>query len=66
MTGWWVRSYTLGDTVGIDVKNGTITVGARTFSFPKLPKEILAIRDAGGLLPYTRQKLQEKRVQKKR
>jgi 3-isopropylmalate/(R)-2-methylmalate dehydratase small subunit len=61
-----VRSYTLGDTVGIDVKNGTITVGARTFSFPKLPKEILAIRDAGGLLPYTRQKLQEKRVQKKR
>ena len=60
-----VRSYTQGDTVCIDVKNGTITVGARAFSFPKLPKEILAIRDAGGLLPYTRQKLQEKRSKKK-
>jgi 3-isopropylmalate/(R)-2-methylmalate dehydratase small subunit len=61
-----VRSYSTGDMVCIDVKSGTISVGASMFSFPKLPKEILAIRDAGGLLPYTRQKLQEKRSQKKR
>jgi 3-isopropylmalate/(R)-2-methylmalate dehydratase small subunit len=60
-----VRSYTPGDTVGIDVKNGTISVGSSTFTFPKLPKEILAIRDAGGLLPYTRQKLHEKSTKKK-
>jgi hypothetical protein len=29
------------------------------FSFPTLPPEILAIRDAGGLLNYTRAKLEQ-------
>jgi len=37
-----------------------IKVGDKSFSFPKLPKEILAIRDAGGLLPYTRKKLEKR------
>jgi len=32
-------------------------IGSYTFTFPKLPKEILAIRDSNGLLPYTRKKL---------
>ena len=35
-------------------------VGKTSFMFPKLPKEILAIRDAGGLLPYTRKKLEKR------
>jgi 3-isopropylmalate/(R)-2-methylmalate dehydratase small subunit len=56
-----VKAYTEGDTVTLDVEKGTITVGSRTFSFPKLPKEILAIRDAGGLLAYTREKLKKKK-----
>jgi 3-isopropylmalate/(R)-2-methylmalate dehydratase small subunit len=56
-----VAAYTQGDTVAFNVENGTITVGATTFSFPKLPKEILAIRDAGGLLPYTREKLKKRK-----
>jgi len=50
-----------GDKVSLDVKNGTIIVGSKSFSFPKLPPEILAIRDAGGLLPYTRVKLQQRK-----
>ena len=33
------------------------TIAGKEFSFPKLPPEILAIRDAGGLLPYTRNAL---------
>ena len=37
----------------LDAEAGTIEVGGKQFSFPKLPPEILAIREAGGLLPYT-------------
>jgi len=56
-----VEAYSEGDDINLDVDNGKIVVGGKTFSFPKLPKEILAIRDAGGLLEYTRSKLKEKR-----
>jgi 3-isopropylmalate/(R)-2-methylmalate dehydratase small subunit len=56
-----VSAYRDGDTVSLDAKNGTITVGSKTFSFPKLPAEILAIRDAGGLLAYTREKLKQRK-----
>ena len=56
-----VQAYKEGDQVLLDVENGKITVGSQVFSFPKLPKEILAIRDAGGLLAYTQKKLQQKK-----
>ena len=56
-----VSAYHEGDTVSLDVKNGTIMVGSKTFSFPKLPAEILAIRDAGGLLAYTRKNLKKRK-----
>jgi len=55
-----VKAYSNGDDINLDVDKGEIVVGGKTFSFPKLPKEILAIRDAGGLLEYTRSKLKEK------
>jgi len=55
-----VKAYSEGDDINLDVDNGKIAVGGKTFSFPKLPKEILAIRDAGGLLEYTRSKLKER------
>jgi len=55
-----VKKYSEGDDVTLDIKNGKIYIDKNMFSFPKLPKEILAIRDAGGLLPYTRKKLQQK------
>jgi 3-isopropylmalate/(R)-2-methylmalate dehydratase small subunit len=55
-----VEAYKEGEKVVLDVDAGKLTVGESTFSFPKLPKEILAIRDAGGLLAYTRKKLKEK------
>lgn len=55
-----VKTYSEGDDVELDMDAGKITVGSKTFSFPKLPKEIIAIRDAGGLLAYTRSKLKKK------
>jgi 3-isopropylmalate/(R)-2-methylmalate dehydratase small subunit len=54
-----VAAYKEGYDVTLDAAQGTITVAGQAFSFPKLPPEILAIRDAGGLLPYTRAKLDE-------
>jgi len=56
-----VSAYREGDAVTLDVKNGTIMVGSKTFTFPKLPPEILAIRDAGGLLAYTRENLKKRK-----
>ncbi|MCK4902113.1 MAG: 3-isopropylmalate dehydratase [Thermoplasmatales archaeon] len=55
-----VNAYNDGDEIALDIDAGNINVGGKSFSFPKLPKEIIAIRDAGGLLPYTRAKLKIK------
>ena len=56
-----VDAYAGGDAVSLDVKAGAVTVGGKTFTFPTLPDEILAIREAGGLLPYVRAKLEKRR-----
>ena len=53
-----VDAYNDGDEVALDVEGGKISVGGTEFSFPPLPPEILAIRDAGGLLNYARAKLE--------
>jgi 3-isopropylmalate dehydratase small subunit len=58
-----VRSYKQGDSVRLDVEKGAIMIGSNIFTFPRLPKEILAIRDSDGLLPYTRKKLARKKKQ---
>lgn len=54
-----VHAYKTGDKVEVDIENSKILVGGREFSFPPLPKEILAIREADGLLNYTREKLKK-------
>jgi 3-isopropylmalate/(R)-2-methylmalate dehydratase small subunit len=55
-----VAAYKDGDDVALDVEGGKITVGGSEFGFPPLPPEILAIRDAGGLLNYARAKLEKR------
>lgn len=55
-----VKAYTKDSEVKIDFENGKISIDNKIFSFPKLPKEILEIRNAGGLLEYTRSKLKNK------
>ena len=53
-----VDAYRKGDTVTLDLDNGELIVGTAKFQFPVLPPEIRAIKDAGGLLAYTRTKLE--------
>jgi 3-isopropylmalate/(R)-2-methylmalate dehydratase small subunit len=48
-----VDAFKEGDQVQLNAQEGWVEVGGKRFSFPKLPPEILAIREAGGLLPYT-------------
>ena len=48
-----VAAWRPGDPVELDAPRGEIRVAGKSFSFPKLPPEILAICEAGGLLPYT-------------
>ena len=55
-----VKEYSEGDEIKLDIDTGKITVGSKSYSFPLLPKEIIAIREAGGLLAYTRLKLKGK------
>ncbi len=57
-----VDAYRAGSTLSIDAAGGTITVDGRAYSFPKLPPEIMAIGEAGGLLEYTRKKLRAQRA----
>ncbi len=56
-----VEAYKEGDDVQLDPVAGKISVAGKEFSFPKLPPEILAIRDAGGLLPYARAALKKQK-----
>jgi len=57
-----VKTYSDGDEIKLDLDSGKIVISGKIFTFPKLPKEILAIRDAGGLLAYTRSKLKNSKV----
>ena len=52
-----VEAFRVGSEVSIDVEGGKIDVDGTEYDFPRLPPEILEIRDAGGLLEYTRKKL---------
>ncbi len=51
----FVENYNPDNPVNIDLEKGTITNGDRTFTFPKLPKELLKIFNAGGLIRYYQQ-----------
>lgn len=52
-----IEAYQPGAAVHLNLEQGIITIDGKKFTFPTLPPEILAIRDAGGLLEYTRKKL---------
>lgn len=52
-----VAAYQPGDEVSLDLEGGRITVAGVPYTFPGLPPQILAIRDAGGLLEYAKAKL---------
>ena len=56
-----VDAYSEGDQVTVDANQGLITVGDEQFHFPQLPQEIIAIQQAGGLLPYVRETLKKQK-----
>jgi 3-isopropylmalate/(R)-2-methylmalate dehydratase small subunit len=56
-----VEAYSEKSIVKLDVDSGKIKIDDKEFDFPILPKEIIAIRNAGGLLNYTRERLKEKK-----
>jgi 3-isopropylmalate/(R)-2-methylmalate dehydratase small subunit len=57
-----VDAYREGAEVDLNIEEGWIRIDEEEFGFPKLPDQILAIRKAGGLLNYTRKKLEEERA----
>ena len=48
-----------GEDVVVDLEKGIISCKAGDFSFPPLPEAVMEIFDAGGLIPYTKKRLQE-------
>ncbi len=46
-----------GDEIEVDLQAGEIRTSKGTFTFPPLPKAVMGIFEAGGLIPYTRQRL---------
>lgn len=56
-----VKAFTGSEKVRLDLDKGELFVGDKKFTFPPLPDEIKAIREAGGLLEYTRNKLKDRK-----
>ncbi|MCI0515292.1 3-isopropylmalate dehydratase [candidate division KSB1 bacterium] len=56
-----VRAFQIGTPVELALAQGEIKVGGKAFTFPTLPVEILAIREAGGLMSFTRTRLKARR-----
>ncbi|HET90824.1 MAG TPA: 3-isopropylmalate dehydratase small subunit [Chloroflexi bacterium] len=46
-----------GDEIELDLQAGEIRTSKGTFTFPPLPEAVMGIFEAGGLIPYTRQRL---------
>jgi 3-isopropylmalate/(R)-2-methylmalate dehydratase small subunit len=47
-----------GERIEIDLNAGKLHSKAGVFSFPPLPEIVMEIFDAGGLIPYTRKRLE--------
>ncbi len=52
-----VDSVESGEEIAIDFAAGTVTTPRATYTFPPFSPEVLAILEAGGLIPYTQQAL---------
>jgi 3-isopropylmalate/(R)-2-methylmalate dehydratase small subunit len=47
-----------GETIEVDLAAGEVRCQAGTFTFPPLPDAVMDIFNAGGLIEYTRKKLE--------
>jgi 3-isopropylmalate/(R)-2-methylmalate dehydratase small subunit len=57
-----VNNYQAGSTVTLNIDAGEIKIDDAIYNFPTLPPAILAIRDAGGLMQFVREKLKQKKA----
>lgn len=48
-----------GDEITLSLEQGTIDLKGRKFTFPPLPEIVTKLLAAGGLVPFTRQRLQD-------
>jgi len=46
-----------GDEIGIDFAAGVVEHNGKTYAFPPLPAEVLAILEDGGLIPHVKKAL---------
>ncbi len=49
-----------GGEIEIDFDRGSIKTARGDFSFPAFPESVMGILEAGGLIPYTKKKLEGK------
>ncbi|MCY3411363.1 MAG: 3-isopropylmalate dehydratase large subunit [Candidatus Heimdallarchaeota archaeon] len=54
-----VEKYNPSEALVLDLNEGTIRNGDMEYSIPKLPKELLDVFNAGGLIPYYKKKYKE-------
>ena len=52
-----VEALATGERISVDFARGRIVTPQGTFEFPPLPESVLGILQAGGLVPYTKAKL---------
>jgi len=50
-----------GDVVEIDFGGGRVLSAKGAFPFPPLPESVIGILEAGGLIPYTKKKLEARK-----
>jgi len=56
-----VDNVNTGDEMEIDFARGEIKTGKGVYKFPPLPDSVIGILEAGGLIEYTKKKLEETR-----
>jgi 3-isopropylmalate/(R)-2-methylmalate dehydratase small subunit len=56
-----VDNVNTGDELEIDFARGEIKTGKGVYKFPPLPDSVIGILEAGGLIEYTKKKLEETR-----
>ncbi len=53
-----VRLWKEGMGLVLDPSGGLLSIGEKSIRFPRVPEEIMGIMEAGGLLQYTKQRLE--------
>ncbi len=51
-----------GTEISVDLENGVVDVHGKTFPFPGLPESVMGIVREGGLIPYTRKMIAQRKM----